>query len=184
MLLDHARIAKQAKITESEVASCGERAGEVPRIVKWKTIALETPHDVVGELTKKYGADIYPFCKDAFFMNGHWKVLESAWPAVPGNYLQSKFREVGEGPPDTWADLLERLRCLARVQAERGGEPARLWKVRERVLDRLAEPEADGDPLWRVVLAILVGTAGETAGRVRLLGAALVAGGIALVSVS
>ena len=50
MLLDHARIAKQAKITESEVASCGERAGEVPRIVKWKTIALETPHDVMGEL--------------------------------------------------------------------------------------------------------------------------------------
>src|SRR5690348_6806515 len=48
VLLDHARIAKQAKITESEVASCGERAGEVPRIVKWKTIALETPHDVVG----------------------------------------------------------------------------------------------------------------------------------------
>ena len=62
--------------------------------------------DVVGELTRKYGAEIYPFCKDAFFMNGHWKVLESAWPAVPGNYLQSKFREVGEGPPDTWADLL------------------------------------------------------------------------------
>ena len=33
---------------------------------------------------------------DAFFMNGHWKILESIWPAVPGNYLQSKFREVGE----------------------------------------------------------------------------------------
>ena len=62
--------------------------------------------DVVGELNKKYGTDIYPFCKDAFFINGHWKALESIWPAIPGNYLQSKFRQVGEGPPDTWADLL------------------------------------------------------------------------------
>ncbi len=61
--------------------------------------------DVVGELTKKYGGDIYPFVKDICFINGHWKILESIWPAVPGNYLMSRFKEVGENPPNTWADL-------------------------------------------------------------------------------
>ncbi len=71
--------------------------------------------DVVGELNKKYGQDIYPFCKDAFFMNGHWKVLESIWPACPGSYLQSKFRQVGEGPPDTWADLLRAGKKLKKI---------------------------------------------------------------------
>lgn len=62
--------------------------------------------DVVGELNKKYGTSIYPFVKDVFFIEGHWKTLESIWPALPGNYLQSKFQQVGESPPDTWADLL------------------------------------------------------------------------------
>lgn len=71
--------------------------------------------DVVGELNKKYGGDIYPFCKDAFFMNGHWKVLESIWPAFVGNYLQSKFRQVDEGPPDTWADLLRAGKKLKKI---------------------------------------------------------------------
>lgn len=71
--------------------------------------------DVVGELNKKYGTDIYPFCKDAFFINGHWKALESIWPAIPGNYLQSKFRQVGEGPPDTWADLLRAGKKLKKI---------------------------------------------------------------------
>ena len=49
--------------------------------------------DVVGELNKKYGTDIYPFCREAFFINGHWKALESIWPAVAGSYLQSKDRK-------------------------------------------------------------------------------------------
>ncbi len=71
--------------------------------------------DVVGDLTKKYGADIYPFVKDAFFIQGHWKVLESLWNAWPGNYLASKFREVGEGPPDTWADLLRAGKKLKAI---------------------------------------------------------------------
>ncbi len=71
--------------------------------------------DVVGELNKKYGTDLYPFCKDAFLINGHWKALESIWPAVPGNYLQSKFREAGEGAPDTWADLLRAGKKLKRL---------------------------------------------------------------------
>jgi multiple sugar transport system substrate-binding protein len=71
--------------------------------------------DVVGELNKKYGTDIYPFVKDVFFVNGHWKVLESIWPAIPGNYLHSKFRQVGEGPPDTWADLLRAGKKLKKI---------------------------------------------------------------------
>jgi len=71
--------------------------------------------DVVGELNKKYGTDIYPFVKDACFINGHWKVLESIWPAFLGNYLQSKFRQVGEGPPDTWADLLRAGKKLKKI---------------------------------------------------------------------
>jgi multiple sugar transport system substrate-binding protein len=71
--------------------------------------------DVVGELNKKYGTDIYPFCKDAFFMKGHWKVLESVWPACPGSYLQSKFRQVGEAAPDTWADLLRAGKKLKKA---------------------------------------------------------------------
>lgn len=62
--------------------------------------------DVVGDLTKKYGTNIYPFVKEAFLIGGHWKMLQSIWPAFPGNYLMSKFRLVGENPPDTWMDLL------------------------------------------------------------------------------
>jgi multiple sugar transport system substrate-binding protein len=71
--------------------------------------------DLVGELNKKYGTDIYPFVKEAFFINGHWKILESIWPAFPGNYLQSKFQQVGEGPPDTWADLLRAGKKLKKI---------------------------------------------------------------------
>lgn len=62
--------------------------------------------DVVGDLNKKYGTNIYPFVKEAFLIGGHWKMLQSIWPAFPGNYLMSKFRLVGENPPDTWMDLL------------------------------------------------------------------------------
>ncbi len=62
--------------------------------------------DVVGDLNKRYGQDIYPFVKEVFFINGHWKMLESVWPAFPGNYLLSKFRQVGAEPPNTWAEVL------------------------------------------------------------------------------
>ncbi len=71
--------------------------------------------DVVGELNKKYGTDIYPFCREAFFINGHWKALESIWPAVAGSYLQSKFRQVEEPPPGTWADLLRAGKKLKKI---------------------------------------------------------------------
>jgi multiple sugar transport system substrate-binding protein len=53
--------------------------------------------------------------KEVFFINGHWKILESIWPAFPGNYLQSKFRQVGEAPPDTWADLLRAGKKLKKI---------------------------------------------------------------------
>ena len=62
--------------------------------------------DVVSDLTKQYGPDIYPFIKDGFMINGHWKVLPFSWTGYPGNYLQSKFNQVGQAPPDTWSDLL------------------------------------------------------------------------------
>lgn len=71
--------------------------------------------DVVGDLNKKYGTDIYSFVKDAFMIQGHWKVLESIWPAFPGNYLMSKFRQVGENPPETWADLLRAGKKLKKI---------------------------------------------------------------------
>jgi multiple sugar transport system substrate-binding protein len=71
--------------------------------------------DVVGELNKKYGEDIYPFVKDAFFIRGHWKVLNSLWNAFPGNYLHTKFQQVGEAPPDTWADLLRAGKKLKKA---------------------------------------------------------------------
>ncbi len=60
---------------------------------------------VVDEQNKKYG-EIYPFVKEAFLVKGRWKVLASLWPAFPGNYLLSKFRQVGAEPPNTWGDLL------------------------------------------------------------------------------
>jgi multiple sugar transport system substrate-binding protein len=71
--------------------------------------------DVVGELNKKYGDDIYPFVKDAFFIGGRWKVLENIWPALPGNYLMSKFKQIGETPPETWADLLRAGKKLKKI---------------------------------------------------------------------
>lgn len=71
--------------------------------------------DVVADLSKRYGPDIYPFVKDVFQINGHWKVLECTWPAFPGNYLLSKFKQVGENPPDTWADVLRTGKKLKKI---------------------------------------------------------------------
>ncbi|HET8578840.1 MAG TPA: extracellular solute-binding protein [Methylomirabilota bacterium] len=72
-------------------------------------------NDVVDDLNKKYGTDIYPFVKEAFQINGRWKVLEAIWPAFPGNYLQSKFRQVGEAAPETWMDLLRSGKKLKKI---------------------------------------------------------------------
>jgi multiple sugar transport system substrate-binding protein len=62
--------------------------------------------DVVSDLNKQYGTNIYPFMKDAFMIGGHWKVLPFIWTGFPGNYLQSKFIQIEERPPDTWSELL------------------------------------------------------------------------------
>jgi multiple sugar transport system substrate-binding protein len=71
--------------------------------------------DVVSDLTKQYGSDIYPFAKDGFAIDGHWKVLPFIWTGYLGNYLQSKFNQVEERPPDTWSDLLRVGRKLKEI---------------------------------------------------------------------
>jgi len=53
-------------------------------------------------LTEQYGTDIYPFCRKRFFINGHWKGLESIWAAFLANYLQSKFRRWARARQTHW----------------------------------------------------------------------------------
>ena len=71
--------------------------------------------DVVSDLNKQYGDNIYSFMKDGFVVEGHWKVLPFSWTGYLGNYLHSKFAEVGESPPKTWADLLRAGKKLKEI---------------------------------------------------------------------
>jgi len=71
--------------------------------------------DVVSELNKQYGNDVYPFMRDAFVIDGHWKVLPFSWQGYPGNYLESKFKQIQEQPADTWRDVIKAGRKLKNI---------------------------------------------------------------------
>jgi hypothetical protein len=77
------------------------------------------------------------------------KVPPESTPAAPGDPSPEP-----PSPAEDWATGLDRLRRLAGEQANQGGEGARPWNLRARLLGWLADPEGPQPPLQAALSAL------------------------------
>jgi multiple sugar transport system substrate-binding protein len=62
--------------------------------------------DDLCERVGEQGGGWYQIARDAAMVDGHWKALPWYGITMPQTYREDLFAEVGEGPPDTWEDVL------------------------------------------------------------------------------
>src|SRR5215218_938503 len=84
---------------------------ELPYLYERQLVAMD---DLVGVIEKKYGG-LYPFTKEAAYVNGTWRALPWMWISFPGTYNQTLFKQFGQPVPDTWDDLLNAGRELKKA---------------------------------------------------------------------
>jgi len=85
--------------------------GALPFLYEQYLVSMD---DLVAEIEKKYGG-LYPFTKEATFVNGVWRGLPWMWISFPGTYNQTLFKKHGQSVPDSWQDLLQAGRALKKA---------------------------------------------------------------------
>jgi len=70
--------------------------------------------DLCEELGRKYGG-WWEFGREGCRHGGHWQAVPWYYNTFPGTYREDYFRQVGEGAPDTWQDLLRAGKKLKGV---------------------------------------------------------------------
>jgi multiple sugar transport system substrate-binding protein len=73
-----------------------------PQLYAENLIDLDDVCERVGEK----GGGWYQLARDVGMVGGHWKALPWYSITMPQTYREDLFQEVGEGPPDTWEDVL------------------------------------------------------------------------------
>src|SRR5215831_17162682 len=73
-----------------------------PQLYAENVIDLDDVCERVGEK----GGGWYQLARDVGMVGGHWKALPWYSITMPQTYREDLFQEVGEGPPDTWEDVL------------------------------------------------------------------------------
>jgi len=73
-----------------------------PQLYAENVIDLDDLCERVGEK----GGGWYQIARDVGMVGGHWKALPWYSITMPQTYREDLFQEVGEGPPDTWEDVL------------------------------------------------------------------------------
>jgi multiple sugar transport system substrate-binding protein len=73
-----------------------------PQLYAENLIDLDDLCERIGEK----GGGWYPIARDVAMVNGHWKAMPFFSITMPQTYREDLFQEVGEGPADTWEDVL------------------------------------------------------------------------------
>jgi multiple sugar transport system substrate-binding protein len=84
---------------------------ELPYLYEAQLVPMD---DLVASLEQRYGG-LYPFAKEAAFVNGTWRALPWMWISFPGTYNQTLLAKHGQPVPDTWDDLLKVGRELKKA---------------------------------------------------------------------
>jgi multiple sugar transport system substrate-binding protein len=79
-----------------------------PQLYAENLIDLDDISEHVGER----GGGWYQIARDVNVYKGHWKAVPLYASTMPQTYREDLFREVGEGRPDSWEDVLRAGRAL------------------------------------------------------------------------